>query len=71
VRRGGFLYRSVERSKADLILSVDGKPVKTLDDLLSYVESKKPGDQVVFKVLREGQRIDGLVELEQTQARER
>ena len=71
VRRGGFIYRSVDRSKADLVAAADGRPVKTLDDLLSYVESKKPGGTVVLRVVREGQRMDVPVVLEQTQARER
>jgi S1-C subfamily serine protease len=71
VRRGGFIYRSVDRSKADLVVAANGRPVKTLDDLLSYVESKKPGDTVVLRVVRDGQRMDVPVELEQTQARER
>jgi S1-C subfamily serine protease len=70
VRRGGFVYRSIDRSKADLIVAVDGRPVKTLDDLLSHVESKKPGDSVVLRVLREGRRMEVTVELEETPARE-
>jgi S1-C subfamily serine protease len=65
LRRGGFEYRGLDRSKADLIIAVDGRPVKNLDDLLGYVESKKPGDRVVVTVLREGQQLDVPVELEQ------
>lgn len=64
VRRGGIEFRGLDRSKADLIVAVDGRPVKTLDDLLSYVESRKPGDQVVFSVIREGQPQKVPVELE-------
>lgn len=67
-RRGGYTYRSVDRSKADLIVSVDGKPVKTADDLLTYIESKKPGDSVVMTVIREGEKVDVTVEL--TESRE-
>jgi S1-C subfamily serine protease len=47
-RRGGFISRTVDRSRADLVTAVDGKPVYTLDDLLGYVESKKPGDSVTL-----------------------
>jgi S1-C subfamily serine protease len=65
VNRGGFLFRTIDRSRADLIVAVDGKPVKSLDDLLSYVESKKPGDRVVMTVLREGEELKVTVELEQ------
>jgi S1-C subfamily serine protease len=65
VRRGGFEYRWLDRSKADLIVAIDGKAVKTLDDLLSHVESKKPGDKVVLTILREGAKQDVEIELEQ------
>jgi S1-C subfamily serine protease len=65
LRRGGVVYQGVDRSKADLILAVDGKPVKSLDDLLTHVEGKKPGDRVVLTVVRDGERKDVPVELEQ------
>jgi S1-C subfamily serine protease len=32
--------------------------VRTLDELLSYVESKKPGEKVTLRVVREGKEID-------------
>jgi S1-C subfamily serine protease len=66
MRREGYEYRGVDRSKADLIVSVDGKPVKSLDDLLSYVESKQVGDKVVFEFIREGRLVSVGVILEQT-----
>jgi S1-C subfamily serine protease len=65
-RRGGYVYRSLDRSKADLIVAVDGRAVKTFEDFLSYVESKKPGDKVKLTVVREGKRMDVEVELEQS-----
>jgi S1-C subfamily serine protease len=71
VRRFGFAYRTVDRSKADLILAVDGKRVKSLDDLLSYVESKKAGDRVVLHVVREGEKQEVPVTLEETPGRDR
>jgi S1-C subfamily serine protease len=64
-RRGGFEYRRLDRSKADVIVAVDGRPSKTLDDLMGYVESKKPGDKVVFTVVRQDETLDVPVELEQ------
>ena len=64
-RRGGFEYRTVDRSRADLIVAVDGRPVKALDDLLSHVESKQPGDRVVLTVIREDQKLQVPVDLEQ------
>jgi len=55
-RHGNIVYehRYVDRSAADLIVAVDGKPVRTGDDLLTIVESKRPGQQVVVTVEREG-----------------
>ncbi len=45
----------------DLVVGVDGQPVKTFDDLLIYLESyKSPGETVVLRVLRPDQ---GEVEL--------
>ncbi|MEI8375634.1 MAG: trypsin-like peptidase domain-containing protein [Planctomycetota bacterium] len=56
-RQGPFVYeyKTVDRSAADLIVSVDGKPVKTADDFLDAVESKRPGEQVTISVIRGGQ----------------
>jgi len=63
VQRGAFTYRVLDRSKADLIVAVDGRKVKTLDDLLSYVEGKKVGERVVLRVVREGEQQDVAVTL--------
>jgi S1-C subfamily serine protease len=71
ISRFGFEYRSVDRSKADLIMAVDGKRVKTLDDLLSHIESKKVGDRVVFQIVREGEKKEVPVTLAQTPERQR
>jgi S1-C subfamily serine protease len=65
VQRGAIIYRNLDRSKADLIVAADGKTVKTLDDLFSYVESKKPGDTVKLTVYREGRKLEVPVELEE------
>jgi len=55
-RRGGAVYESrrIDRSTADLITAVDGHPVRSADDLLSYVEEKKPGNQLQLTIVREG-----------------
>jgi S1-C subfamily serine protease len=56
-RQGPFVYnyQTVDRSAADLIVGVDGKPVKTTDDFLDAIESKRPGEQVTLRVVRGGQ----------------
>ncbi len=70
VRKGGFIFRGIDRSKADLIVAVDGRAVHSMDDLLSYVESKKAGDQIVLTVEREGRRLEVAVTLEERSSEE-
>lgn len=62
-RRGPFVIQRVDRLAADRIVGVDGKKVETADDLADYVDSKKPGDQVVLEVIREGRRVEVPIEL--------
>ncbi|HEY3475205.1 MAG TPA: PDZ domain-containing protein, partial [Anaerolineales bacterium] len=48
----------------DVITAIDGQPVETFDDLLSYLTTNKsPGDTVVLTVLRDGQTMDITVTL--------
>ena len=58
VRRGrinGFDFMQVDNSAADVIVGIDSQRVSSVDDLLSYVETKKPGQVVTLNVLRQGQ----------------
>ena len=48
---------------ADVVVSIDGKPVNSLDDLQIVVEQKNPGDNVDLEVLREGQIVRVTVQL--------
>ena len=58
IRRSGVMeYRAIDRSAADLITGVDGKDVKLFDDLLEYIESKKPGSTVNIKIIRSNKRM--------------
>lgn len=63
-RRNGLVLRGIDRTKADFIQSVDGKKVKTMDELLSYVETKKAGEMVQLGIIREGQPSEVAVQLE-------
>jgi S1-C subfamily serine protease len=54
VQRNGTTYKVLDRALADVIVGIDGKPVKTLDELLSAIDAKKPGEQVTLNILREG-----------------
>ncbi len=56
-RDGDFLFQNVDRSLADVITGVDGTPVKSQDELLSYVEQKKAGQVVTLTVLRAGRSV--------------
>jgi len=47
----------IDHSQSDLIVGIDGQKVKQSDDLLSVIETKKAGDQVVLKVIRSGQYV--------------
>lgn len=43
----------------DLVIAIDGNPVKVYDDLIGYlVDNKSPGDTVVLTVLRGDKKID-------------
>jgi len=64
--RAGNTPTSIEGLNAggDLITALDGRPVDTFDELLSYlITNKSPGDTVVLTVLRDGQFVDITVTL--------
>jgi S1-C subfamily serine protease len=59
--KGGTQQTSIQGLNAggDLIIAIDGHPVMSFDDLLSYLlENKSPGDKVVLTVLRGTQKQD-------------
>ena len=64
-RRGPFITSEtrIDRSYADLIFAVDNEEIQTVDDLLSTVEQKKPGDRVTITVIRDGRRANVVVVL--------
>ncbi len=42
----------------DVIVAVDDQEITSADDLLTIVESKRPGDRVKIGVLRDNERIE-------------
>jgi S1-C subfamily serine protease len=64
-RRGPYIVERtrIDQSRADLIIGIDGGRVRTLDDLLTVIEQKQPGDTVLVSVIREGQQVDVVVTL--------
>jgi S1-C subfamily serine protease len=59
-RQGPFVtkVRNVNWAAADMIVAIDGQPIKTAEDFLNAVESKQSGQRIVITVVRGGQRLD-------------
>jgi len=65
-RRGPVVYefQTIDRSAADMIVAADGQPVRTGDELLTIIEGKRPGDEIVVTVIRDGRKVNVPVRLE-------
>ena len=59
-KRGPFYVetKQLDRSYADTIVAVDGRAVTKGEALQDLIETKQPGDRVVFTVIREGNQLD-------------
>jgi S1-C subfamily serine protease len=53
-QNGPFTSYQVDANAADTIVKIDDVKVVSVDDLLSYVETKKPGQVVTLTILRQG-----------------
>jgi len=62
----GFIRRSIDPDSADLIVAVDHKRVRTVDELLTEIEKHRPGETVRITVVRDGKPMDIPVELGQS-----
>ena len=59
VRKTGILGGTrIDYGAADIVVAVDEEDVKSQSDFLSVVESKRPNDQVIVTVLREGRKVN-------------
>jgi S1-C subfamily serine protease len=56
-RRGPFTIQQVDFPAADLIIAVDGEKIASVDDFLSAIESKRPGEQIELTIIRDGQEL--------------
>jgi S1-C subfamily serine protease len=55
---------NIHYDEGDIILGIDNKPVRNMDDIINHIEmSKSVGDTVTLKVLRNGNIHDISVEL--------
>jgi S1-C subfamily serine protease len=59
VRRRTVLGELIRRdySTADILVEIDGQPIRSADDLLSSVESRKAGDSVLVTLSRKDETI--------------
>ncbi len=64
-RQGPYIYERtrVDREAADLLVAINNKPIRSVDELLSLVESYPPGTQVTVTVERGGKQVDVQVTL--------
>lgn len=64
-RQGPFIVQrqEIDPDHSDRVIAIDGKLVETVDDLLSHVESKTPGDKVTLTILRNGREMEVAVTL--------
>jgi S1-C subfamily serine protease len=56
-------YPEAIASGGDIIVSIDGAPVRSMDDVITYLQNTTVGQQVILKVLRDGDQLDLAVEL--------
>ncbi len=58
-RRGPFVFSEthIDPDSADLIVALDGQKCRTVDELLTLVEQKRPGEEIVVTVVRQGREL--------------
>jgi S1-C subfamily serine protease len=62
----GYIRKSIDPDSADLIVAVDHKRVRTVEELLTEVEKHRPGETIRLTVVRDGQPVDVVVKLGQS-----
>ena len=67
-RRGPFVVERVDRGAADVIIGVDGQKTTTVEDFLSYIDEKRPGDVVQIEIIRDGQKVNVPVQLSSSES---
>ena len=68
-RRGPFVTTQtyIDQNYADMIIAIDGEQVRSADDLLTFVERKRPGDQIRVTIIRDGRQAYADVTLGQSE----
>jgi S1-C subfamily serine protease len=62
----GYIRKSLDPDSADMIVAVDHKRVRTVEELLTEVEKHRPGETIRLTVVRDGQPVDVVVKLGQS-----
>jgi S1-C subfamily serine protease len=63
IREGGSNQQGEPTSGGDIITAVDGVAVSKVEDLISYFNGKRPGDEIALSVVREGKQMTVMVTL--------
>lgn len=66
-----FPMKGTDRNAADRIVGIDDQKIVTAEDFLSYIEDKKPGDEIMLTIVREGRRVQVPLQLTQSEPLER
>ena len=70
-RRGPLTFVREDRTAADLIIGLDDQKIANAEDFLSYVEGKRPGDDVLLTVIRDGRKVQVRLTLASVDSHER
>jgi S1-C subfamily serine protease len=62
----GFIRKSLDLESADMIVAIDHKRVRTVEELLTEIEKHRPGETARVTVVRDGQPTDVVVRLGQS-----
>jgi S1-C subfamily serine protease len=62
--RAGLRGGSSTNTVGDVIIELDGEEITTFDDLATYIDSKKVGDRVQVKIVRDDREMTVEVTLE-------
>jgi S1-C subfamily serine protease len=62
----GFIRRTLDPDSADLIVAIEHRRVRTVEELLTEVEKHRPGETIRVTVIRDGEPMDIPVRLGQS-----
>jgi S1-C subfamily serine protease len=62
-KQGPFVIQNQDITAADVIIAIDDVKLRSYDDLLAYIETKKPGQTVTLNIFRKGKLIKVPVKL--------